>query len=277
MIKRVVFPLVVLFSTVVLISSGCSKPHASAPAEQAPEAKSSPAGNPADLFAAAEGYRGNGELVKAKEIYERILSDHPDFDKIDVVQQQMGDLNLTLINSKAMIEGKTVLHEVKSGDSLGKIAKQYGTTIELIKKSNGLTRDVIRLGDRLRIWTAPFNIFVDKSQNVLVLKTGDEILKTYSVSTGANNSTPVGEFTITTKIANPTWYKSGAVVAPNSPENALGTRWMGFDLKGYGIHGTIDPASIGHQATAGCVRMLNQEVEQLYDMIPAGTKVTITD
>ena len=189
----------------------------------------------------------------------------------------MNQLNMDLILSKTEIEGKTAMYEVKSGDTLGKIAKQYGTTADLIRKSNGLTKDVIRLGDKIRIWTAPFNITVDKSQNVLTLKTGDEILKVYTVSTGKNNSTPVGEFTINTKLKNPTWYKSGAVIQPDSADNALGTRWMGFDLKGYGIHGTIEPKAIGQQVTAGCVRMLNEQVEELYDLIPTGTKVTITD
>ena len=87
----------------------------------------------------------------------------------------------------------------------------------------------------------------------------------------------MGTFKITTKLVNPVWYKSGAVVPPDSPENILGTRWMGFDLEGYGIHGTTSPESIGTQATAGCVRMLNNEVEELYTFLPQGTEVTIVD
>lgn len=282
MLKRKVSFLVFIFCTVVLISVGCSKQNSSSSSEAPSSSNSAPSSSAqtsaaADIFARAESAKANHELLKAKELYEQILTQHPDFENIDVVQEQMGELNTKLIYSKTMMEGKTVMHEIRVGDTLGKIAKQYGTTINFIKRSNGLEKDIIRVGDRLRVWTAPFNVAVDKSQNVLLLKTGDEILKTYMVSTGKDNGTPVGEFTITTKLENPTWYKSGAVVAPNSPDNGLGTRWMGFDLKGYGIHGTIEPQSIGHQATAGCVRMLNEQVEELYDMLPAGTKVTITD
>ncbi len=269
---KILFP-AVIFSAIILAGFGCSKQNADASSKN-PSPQQAVA---ADLFSRAESFKADNDLLKAKELYQQIMAEHPDFEKIDVVQQQMGDLNTSLLFSKTMIEGKTVMHDVKSGDTLGKIAKQHGTTVDFIKKSNGLTKDIIRIGDRLRIWTAPFSIDVDKSQNVLLLKTGDEILKIYSVSTGSNNSTPVGDFTITTKLQNPTWYKSGAVVAPNSAENALGTRWMGFDLKGYGIHGTIEPDSIGKQATAGCVRMLNAQVEELYDIVPAGTKVTVTD
>ena len=127
------------------------------------------------------------------------------------------------------------------------------------------------------MWTAPFSIVVDKSQNTLILKTDEEIIKTYIVSTGINNSTPVGNFKIINKLSNPTWFKAGAVVAPNSPDNILGSRWLGFDLPGYGIHGTTDPQSLGKQVTQGCVRMSNSDIEELYAVVPIETEVTIYD
>ena len=83
--------------------------------------------------------------------------------------------------------------------------------------------------------------------------------------------------TVVNKLVDPVWYRQGAVVPPDSPENILGTRWMGISEKGYGIHGSVDPEAIGYQVTAGCVRMLNAEVEELYDIIPLGTEVTIVD
>ena len=125
--------------------------------------------------------------------------------------------------------------------------------------------------------TAKFSVVVDKSQNILLLKQNDDVIKTYKVATGLNNCTPVGTFKITTKLVDPVWYKTGAAVPPGSPENILGTRWMGLSKEGYGIHGTTDPSSLGKQATAGCVRMLNSEVEELYGILPEGTEVTIVD
>jgi lipoprotein-anchoring transpeptidase ErfK/SrfK len=147
----------------------------------------------------------------------------------------------------------------------------------LIKRSNRLTSNVIRLGQQLRIWTGTFNIFVDKSQNLLTLKDQDEVLKVYNVSTGAGNITPVGEFEIVSKLVDPVWFNKGIVVPPESPQNVLGSRWLGFDLSGYGIHGTIEPDTIGQQVTAGCVRMHNKDVEELYNIIPRGTRVAVVD
>ncbi|MFA5116581.1 MAG: L,D-transpeptidase family protein, partial [Candidatus Omnitrophota bacterium] len=156
-------------------------------------------------------------------------------------------------------------------------AKQLGTTVELIKVSNNLKNDKIVVGKKIKVWNQPFNIYVSKSQNILLLKSGDEVLKTYIVATGLNNSTPVGTFKITTKLANPTWFKAGAIVPPGSPENILGTRWLGLEIASYGIHGTTDPSTLGQQVTAGCVRMANPDVEELYIIIPSGTEVTIVD
>jgi lipoprotein-anchoring transpeptidase ErfK/SrfK len=167
--------------------------------------------------------------------------------------------------------------KVVPGDSLAKIAKKYNTTVDFIRRSNNLKGDVVRLGEKLRVWVGKFNVFVDKSQNVLILKDGNDIVRVYNVSTGANNSTPVGTFKIVTKLENPVWFNKGIVVPPESPENVLGTRWMGFDIPGYGIHGTVEPKAIGQQVTAGCVRMLNEQVEELYSILPAGTEVVVVD
>ena len=110
-----------------------------------------------------------------------------------------------------------------------------------------------------------------------MLTQDNQFFKSYPVATGANGSTPVGTFQIVNKLVNPVWYRQGVVVPRDSPENILGTRWMGFDKKGYGIHGSTDPEGIGKQVTAGCVRMHNQDVEELFAMIPVGTEVTIVE
>ena len=228
------------------------------------------------LYQQALAFRNDGELLKAKEIYQQILTEYPDFQDIEKIQKELGELNLAIIFSNTPTPD-SVVHEVEPGDSIAKLAQKYKTTAELIKKNNNLQGDVIRIGQKLRIWTGEFNVFVDKSQNVLLLKEGDEVVKVYLVSTGANNSTPVGEFKVINKLVDPVWFNKGAVVPPESPANVLGSRWLGFDIPGYGIHGTVEPETIGQQVTAGCVRMINQDVEEIYTILPVGTKVTIVD
>lgn len=231
-----------------------------------------------ELLDEAAKAEAQGQKIKVKEIYNKIIADYPEYDNVEAIQEKLGDLNMSIITSYTQCP-QAVMHEVVPGDSLGKLSKQYNTTKELIKKSNGLKSDVIRVGQKLRIWDAPFNVLVKKGQNILILKTGDEVIKIFHVSTGANNITPVGTFKIATKLVNPVWFKpGGAPVPPESPENVLGTRWMGFDTDPhYGIHGTTEPDKIGQQVTAGCVRMRNNEVEELFDLLPVGTQVVIQD
>jgi lipoprotein-anchoring transpeptidase ErfK/SrfK len=228
------------------------------------------------LLAQAAKYEAQGDKFKAKEAYDQIISNYPDYDKIEEVQNKLGSLNIDLIFSPAPMP-QTISYEIVPGDSLGKLARKYNTTAELIKRANGLKSDVIRTGEKLRIWTAPFTVLINKSQNVLFLKSGEEVLKIYHVSTGKDNITPVGTFKIATKIPNPVWFKNGGPPIPSeSPENELGSRWMGFDTDPhYGIHGTLHPESIGQQVTDGCIRLKNEEVEELFDIIPVGTVVVI--
>ena len=230
-----------------------------------------------ELYSQALALKADRDLLKAQELLQKISNEYPGFEKIDAVQTDLEDVNMQLILSNTPVPNKAIIYAIQTGDTLGKIAQKYGTTVAFIKHSNNLKGDVVRLGQKLRVWTGHFNIFVDKSRNILILKDGDQVVKIYNVSTGENNSTPVGKFKIVSKLIDPVWFNKGVVVPPESPQNVLGSRWMGFDLPGYGIHGTVEPDKIGQQVTAGCVRMRNVEVEELYTIIPMGTEVTITD
>lgn len=218
----------------------------------------------------------SGDYLKARALYKQIEEAVTDTEQLKEIQKKIEDINIKIIFSPIRDKG-TILYTVKPGDSLEKIAKEHKTTIGLIKRANNVVSDIIRPGQELKLETCQFSVVVDKSQNLLFLKTGDEIIKTYVVSTGKNNSTPVGVFKIINKEINPTWFKTGAVIPSGSPENILGTRWMGIEKKGYGIHGTTEPEQLGKQVTLGCVRMKNEEVEELYDIIPVGTEITIVD
>lgn len=230
----------------------------------------------AELYNNANSLLEKGQLLEAKNDFQKIVTDHPDFKQISEAQKKLEDLNIKIVFSN-LVTNQNQIYDVLPGDTLDKIAKKFNTTVELIKKSNNITSDTIQAGRKLRVWTGKFSILVDKSQNMLILKSNEEVIKTYHVSTGLNNSTPVGTFKIVNKLINPPWFKAGAVVPPESPENVLGSRWLGFDYPGYGIHGTIEPQTIGQQITQGCVRMLNKDVEELYSMIPLGTEVEIVD
>ncbi len=226
---------------------------------------------------AIEQKKGAGSYREAQEMYETLLKD-PALAKSELKKVRSGyeKFNMEYLFSRFEMPEST-WHTVVEGETLSEIAKKYQTTIGLIKRSNALSNDTIYPGRKLKVVTGKFSIGIDKSENYLVLYLNDKRVKRYRVATGKNSSTPVGQFKIVNKLTDPTWYHAGAIVPPDSPDNTLGTRWMGFDYEGYGIHGTTEPDSIGKQASAGCVRMRNTEVEELYAIVPVGTQVSITE
>jgi lipoprotein-anchoring transpeptidase ErfK/SrfK len=118
-------------------------------------------------------------------------------------------------------------------------------------------------------------IVVSIPDRKLALIENGRVVKTYRTAVGAPGSpTPCGTYTIVQRIPNPTWYGPGKVVGPGK-ENPVGTRWMGLSLKGYGIHGTNSPRSIGRNASHGCVRMRNSDVEDLFERVRVGDVVEL--
>ncbi|MFY9402574.1 MAG: L,D-transpeptidase family protein [Candidatus Omnitrophota bacterium] len=228
------------------------------------------------ILVKAKEAESKGDFLGAKQEYQKLISDFPNSQEVMNWIRKAEELNIKMLFS-SKVDSKSILYEIKPGDTLSKIAREFNTTIDLLKKSNSLKDDKIIPGRKIKVWVKPFSILVYKSQNILILKSDTEIIKTYIVSTGKDNSTPVGVFKITSKLINPTWFKAGAVVPPESPENILGTRWMGISIPSYGIHGTTEPETLGQQVTQGCVRMSNPEVEELYTIVPIGTEVTIVD
>ncbi len=164
---------------------------------------------------------------------------------------------------------------VRANDTYAKLAVRQGTSLEWLLRAND--KRALRPGQTIRIPKIAYTLEVNKASRTLTWKRGSEVLKVYPIAVGKTESeTPEGEFKIASKVKDPVWYHLKKEFPPNSPENLLGTRWLGLDRKGYGIHGTTLPGTIGAKASHGCVRMHNYEVEELFDWIPIGTQVTIS-
>jgi L,D-transpeptidase catalytic domain len=111
-------------------------------------------------------------------------------------------------------------------------------------------------------------------RKLAVIEDGNVIAR-FSVAVGAaTNPSPTGKFQIVNRVSNPTYYHPGTVI-PGGKDNPVGTRWIGLNQKGYGIHGTNAPKSVGHAASHGCIRLRNRDVEQLFTMLRVGDAVEI--
>lgn len=111
-------------------------------------------------------------------------------------------------------------------------------------------------------------------RQLVVMESGN-LLATFPVAVGAAESpSPTGEFQVVNRVSNPTYYHPGTVI-PSGKSNPIGTRWVGLSQKGYGIHGTNAPKSVGRAASHGCIRLRNRDMEKLFAMLRIGDVVEI--
>ena len=123
-------------------------------------------------------------------------------------------------------------------------------------------------------------VALDTTRRILTVYQRGEVLKKYPIAVGAGDLTPETKTEIANRVVNPYWGGAGRYdpVPGGDPDNPLGTIWLGLRHGGgsqYGIHGNAAPYSIGQSVSLGCVRMINEDVQELYNTITIGTKVWI--
>jgi lipoprotein-anchoring transpeptidase ErfK/SrfK len=179
---------------------------------------------------------------------------------------------------------KPVIHPQK----LGRKVNVQRLTVRIVSALRANTRLPVRVRTAAvapQVPTATFAkvIVINRSLNRLYLFGDAKLVRTFRVATGqAIYPTPSGRWHIVVKWKNPWWYPPvyddwarGLKPVPPGPNNPLGTRWMGLNAPGVGIHGTDEPTSIGYSASHGCIRMQVPDAEWLFDHVDVGTTVYI--
>jgi lipoprotein-anchoring transpeptidase ErfK/SrfK len=229
--------------------------------------------------------RGN-ELVAARDLYRRAVEDAPWASPVwEEAAELMGRVNIALIFSP-METPESRYHTVEKGENLISIGMKLNTTQGLLTIANNIDETTtLRLGQRLKYTPKDFFIIIERSTCNLYLFDNRGLFKKYRTGLGKpGHETTLGKYTIGNKQQDPIWHKPGAGPIPaGDPENELGTRWMPLVPveeglpKDLGIHGTIAPETIGTFASKGCARMLNSDVEELYDLVVRATPVEIVE
>ncbi len=230
-------------------------------------------------------------MIQARDAYNRALH-HPRSTPADraLMRTKLGEMAQEITFSRRVIPGDEMSSEytVQSGDLLSTIVRREGLDVEwmLIERINGVSANRIRIGQTLKLLRGPFHAVISKGAYRLDLysdfrdSSGNRLyLGSYSVGLGEYDSTPVGSWVVrsNSKLVNPAWVnpRTGERFASGDPENPIGNRWIGIrgtdsntELEeGIGLHGTIEPDSIGDQMSMGCVRMLKPDIELMYDLL----------
>ncbi|MCA8910517.1 MAG: LysM peptidoglycan-binding domain-containing protein [Planctomycetes bacterium] len=219
-----------------------------------------------------------GRLREARTLLSKALNnDLGDEDEARALK------TLREINAKIFLSagesGDLKVYTVKNGDTLGKIANAHGTTWEMIQRLNGLKSTRIDVGQQLKILGGKFELVVRKEKFAMDLLLDGAFIQRYEVGLGVDGCTPLGEFVVKNRIPKP----ADGAYPYGHPKHRLGSRWLGLKsdegLKGYGLHGcrADEEELIPGECSHGCVRLKNGDIEEIYDIVPVGTRVVVQE
>ena len=210
------------------------------------------------------------------------------------VRKELASVNEVLVFSPRVTADDPLCaaHVVQSGEYLSTISRPYDVPWQFIAHVNRIEDPRrVRAGARLKVVNGPFHVVVDKSDYradaYLVGPDGPVFIRSFKVGLGEHGSTPAGQFVVRkhSKLENPEWTnpRTGKRYLADDPTNPVGEHWVGLrgiddqteQMKGYGLHGTIEPDSIGTEASMGCVRFMPDDIALLFTML-SEEKSTIT-
>jgi lipoprotein-anchoring transpeptidase ErfK/SrfK len=255
-----------------------------------------PPTRPSVLDAAASLIRA-GDVVEARAVLsEALRSRELRETEAEQVRGTLAVLNNGMVFGPEVTPGDpfTRLYEIKSGDALSRIANREGikTNWRFLQRINGIADPGrIRAGQRIKVVQGPFHAEVDKKAHRIDIWLGEGeeavFVRSLPVGLGEFDSTPQGGFRVRRggKMVNPSWTnpRTGERFAAADPNNPIGEFWIGLDgidphnlqEQGFGIHGTIEPDSIGQDRSMGCVRLADGDIDLLYEMLTEGNSVVL--
>jgi nucleoid-associated protein YgaU len=215
------------------------------------------------------------------------------------VRGALGEINQALVFGPHRIPGDpyALSYVVRSSDTLEKITRRHALQVDwrFIQRINNIRQaHLIREGQELKLITGPFHAVVHRDAFRMDVYLGDDLQQVYvcsfPVGLGSHGSTPLGLFRVRkdSKLINPEWInpRTRQRFSRDDPKNPIGEYWVGLDgigestrtMIGYGVHGTIEPDSIGRQASMGCIRLLPNDIRLVWEMLAEGVStVEIVD
>lgn len=173
-------------------------------------------------------------------------------------------------------------YAVQSGDQLATISRNFQTPWELVSKINGIENPRgLKAWQKLKVVQGPFHAVVHKSSFTLDLYLKETFVRSYDVALARPGKvTPTGLWLVQDRLRAAAWTdpETGRTYQPNHPDYPLGPVWMPLkglsgdakDQPSYGIHGTNEPDSIGTASSSGCIRLRNDEAEEIYNLLLPG-------
>jgi lipoprotein-anchoring transpeptidase ErfK/SrfK len=249
------------------------------------------------LLADAQTKLDNGKFLEARgELNDALQSGSLSDSQVTNVKAMLSQIGQTVVFGPRRFPDDEFggVYVVQPGDSLAKIALQHDISWEMLGRINNIDARHLRAGATIKLVEGPFFAVVSKKKFEMDLYLGGlpgeksaMFVTSYSVGLGRDDSTPLGTWMVEPhrKLKHPTYYspRGEGVIAADDPKNPLGGYWIGLTgtegqavgKMSYGIHGTIDPDSIGKQSSMGCIRMGKDDIPVVFDMMVEGKSMVV--
>lgn len=236
----------------------------------------------ADLKAGRDAL-ARGDFIAARTAFSKAVDKGLPTPDENYARVELARIADTTLFSRARLPNDPLVtqHKVVPRDSMAKIVGPMGITIELAARINQIKNpQIVRLDSTLKLVRGPFNAVIDKSDHRMDIWLGDVYVRSFNVGLGADAGTPTGLWAVRNKLINPEWIdpSTGHRYLADAPDNPIGERWIGLQgltgnaigRSGFGIHGTIEPESIGRDQSMGCIRLVADDVAWVYDLLVEG-------
>lgn len=242
------------------------------PHEAAPKTPpSAPATDFDSLLAQADRLLADGDTLAAHKILSKLYWNHR-ARRPEIQERIDGTARIVFFDPQPHFIDPYV---IQSGDRLDMIAADYHVSWEYLSALNRTDPRRIQAGRRLKVVKGPFAAVVELDDFSLTVHLSGYYVRRYPVGIGRDGSSPVGKLRVLNKVVNPSYTDpDGRVIDGDDPNNPLGERWIDLG-NSYGIHGTIEPESIGRAASRGCIRLRDDDVIAVYNFLVNGSEVAI--
>ena len=242
----------------------------------------------ATLYNRGDQLLASGDLLGGRRLLSRMLFS-PDLRlsarDADAVRQRLDDVNNRLLWTPDFVENDPITQAYQNdGSYLSSIGVKFRVPYQLLEIINGIRAQQLRADHVLKVVQGPIHARVTKHSFKMDLYANDPegqpiYLCSFPVGLGKDDKTPPGNWQVVagSKVVNPDWRDdlNGEYFTSDNPDNPIGEYWIkirGLDAsnrgkQGFGIHGTIEPDSIGTEASRGCIRLADDDIKMVFYML----------
>ena len=228
----------------------------------------------------------SGRIIDARDRLNEAMSMSMNQKQRAFIKKKLSELADKWLFSRTVFEQDELCgsYKVKPGDMLKTIGRQFKVPYEVLMKINNITRpEALRAGETIKIINGPFHVRIDRSAFTMDLYLQNIFVRSFSVVLGRPGlETPTGCWVVKPygKAIRPTWTDptTGKTYEAQDSDYPLGSRWIGLegvtgpakDRTGFAIHGTKNPKELGTASSRGCIRLYDEDVKLVYDLLTPG-------